>query len=270
MLYQMRSAKIGVHRENIPFITLKGPSMALEFYHPREIRPYTDLDILIKNQDYERVKNILFLSGFNISNSEGEAIRRRFFNSVSFVKKEPQEIYLDLHWETCMVSWNQQPFLNSPPVWENIRWLDESGVRLPVLSPQILLLYLCLHLTFHHQFGKMLTLCDLGLVIQKFGRDLDWEKIIRDAGEMKIKKCVYYSLKVVGSLLKTEIPESILHRLRPNRIEETFFPISYLVFREKPLHSNVERLVKFILIDSVRQRALALINFCHIWGKGRP
>ncbi len=269
LLYENVLPKILIFldREKIPFILLKGPSTAFEFYRPREIRPYTDLDVLIRDRDYGKVKEGLLKFGFEISNSEGETIRRKYFNSVSFSRQELHEIHLDLHWETCMSSWNQQPFLNVDSVWKNIRWIGNSEMKLPVLPPQMLLLYLCLHLTFHHQFGKILTLCDLDLVIQKFGGDLDWEEIARSAREMQIKKSVYYSLKMAALLLKSEVPESILNLLRPNRIALNGFPLDFLVFRKKDPNALLERFVKFILIDSMKQKASALINFYQVRGK---
>jgi len=249
----------------IPFIVLKGPSMAIEFYHPRELRPYTDLDLLIKREDYEKVRNILLTLEFKVSNPEGEAIRRKYFNSVSFSKIGSQEIDLDLHWETVMTSWNARPFLSDDQVWQDRRWLEFSGMRLPVLQPHMLLLYLSLHLTFHHQFGKLLTLCDLDLVVQKFGRQLNWEDVLRRSKEMKIRKSVYYSLKFSNALLKTEVPEPVLRSLEQKKFEERLLPFEYLVFREKNLPPTIERFVKFMIIDDLHGKISSLTNFYRQW-----
>jgi hypothetical protein len=233
-------------------VILKGPSLAFEFYHPREARPYTDLDLLIKNEDYSRAKKILLEGGFNVTDPDREGECRKYLNSVNFFKTEPREMYLDLHWETAMISWNRRPFLNSKVVWENVRLFDFSEMSLPVLQPHLLVLYLSLHLAFHHQFGRLMTLCDLDLVIQKFGGKFDWDEIIRISIKMKIRRPVYYSLKLACSLLETEVPLTVLKNLGQGRIGERFLSFPYLVFREKPLSPNVDRLVKFLLIDELR------------------
>ena len=141
--------------KEVSCILLKGASMALEFYHPRESRPYTDLDLLVKRSDFDKAKKILMGLGFRISNPEGEEIRRRYFNSVSFSKTEARPIDLDVHWEAFIVSWNERPFLSSHHVWQNIRWIESPGLRLPVLQPSMLILYLAFHFTLHHHFGKL-------------------------------------------------------------------------------------------------------------------
>jgi hypothetical protein len=161
-----------------------------------------------------------------------------------------------------MTSCNRRAFLSSEKVWGEIRWLECSEMRLPVLQPQILILYLCLHLAFHHQFGKLLTLCDLDLVIQKFGKKVDWDEIIWQSREMMIRKPVYYSLKLAASLLGAEVPKSVLTAIAVGKVEGKLFPFHYLVFREKPLNTNVERLAKFILIDDLRGKVRSLITFC--------
>jgi len=48
-----------LYQNDIPFIVIKGPSIALELYEPREVRPYQDLDLLIKKNDYDQVKILL-------------------------------------------------------------------------------------------------------------------------------------------------------------------------------------------------------------------
>lgn len=135
-------------------------------------------------------------------------------------------------------------------------------MRLPVLQPYLLVLYLSLHLAFHHQFGRLMTLCDLDLVIQKFGGKFDWDEVIQVSTKMKTRKPVYYSLKLACSLLKTEVPLKVLKTLGEWRMGERIFPIPFFVFREKPLSPNVNRLVKFLVIERLREKILSLITFC--------
>ena len=248
-------------QSGIPCILLKGISIALEFYQPRESRAYTDLDLLIKEGDFDKAKRILIELGFSISNPEGEEIRKKYFNSVSFSKSEAHQIDLDLHWETFMISWNERAFLGRRKVWENIRWIECSGQRLPVLQPEMLILYLALHFTLHHHFGKLLSLCDLDRVIKKWEREIDWDELIQEAIAAKIKKPTYYSLRLAHDLLETDVPERVFKALAQSKLEERLFPIQYLVFREKPPAPNIERLLKFLLIEGFQGKVKSLITF---------
>jgi hypothetical protein len=248
-------------QKGVSCILLKGASIALEFYHPRESRPYTDLDLLVKKSDVDKAKKILMELGFRISNPEGEEIRRKYFNSVSFSKTEAHPIDLDLHWEAFIISWNKRPFLSSHQVWEKIRWIEFPGLRLPVLQPYMLILYLAFHFTLHHHFGKLLSLCDLDKVIEKWGEKIDWDELIRQAVAMKIKKPTYYSLRLAQYLLKTKVPERAFKGLAQNKLEERLFPFEYLIFREKPLPPNIDRLIKLLLVEGLQGKIRSLITF---------
>ncbi len=245
----------------IPCILFKGPSMAFEFYPRVELRPYHDLDVLIREGDYDRTREALSGLGCRMIKPEREIIRRKYFNSVNFLKPGVQEIALDLHWETLMISWNSRPFLRGREVWENIRWFRHLDLKLPVLQPEILVPYLCLHLCFHHQFGDLLSLCDLDLVIKKFGSRLNWDEVVRWAKQTRIRKPVYFGLKLAVSLVGTKVPESVLDQLRQGRMEERLFYCENLIFRKEPLPVNKERFIKFMLIDDFEGKIKALLTF---------
>ena len=245
----------------IPFLIIKGPSMALEFYNPSPIRPYGDLDIVIRYQDYDKVKRHLGTMGFGVAQPEKEIIRRKYFNSVEFCDLKNRGIAIDLHWDTVMISWNHEPFLTSEEIWNNLRWYKTPQLKFSVLQPMHLIPYLCLHLSFHHQFGRLLTLCDLDLAVQKFAETGNWEKILALVVKSKIRKPVYYSLALCRTLLDSKIPEWVLGELRVGGLEEWAFPIEYLVFCEKPIPTNLERFIKFILIDDLAGKGYALQTF---------
>ncbi|MCJ7773341.1 MAG: nucleotidyltransferase family protein, partial [Desulfobacterales bacterium] len=246
-----------LYREKIPFIVIKGPTIAFELYEPRETRPYQDLDILIKRRDYERVKEILAGHQFNVTNPDTEARRRKYLNSVEFSVAGFENISIDLHWDTLMASWGKAYF-STQKVWENIRWLELSEMRIPTLNPMILIPYLCLHLAFHHQFGKLQTLCDLDLAVKKFNKDIAWDEMLEQSYRMKMSKAVIYSMKLSETILKTEFPPIVSKILKKKTIEEKLFPFSYFIFREKPVSEMIGRSARFFLIDDFRGKVQAL------------
>jgi len=245
----------------LPFILFKGPSMAFEFYPRVELRAYHDLDLLIREREYERAREVLDLIGYRVHKPEREKARRSHFNSVTFIRPDGQGTDVDLHWETLMVSWNPNPFLGSDDAWNHIRWIDAAGLKLPVLSPEILVPYFCLHYGLHHQFGDLISLCDLHLVVKKFGDRLDWDEMIRRTVEGEIRKPVYHALRLARLLLETEIPGRVFDRLRQGRWEERLFFSEELIFRKERIGVNRERFLKFMLIDGFRGKWNALLTF---------
>jgi len=260
--YENSLSKIvdSLYQERISFVIIKGPTIANELYEPTEVRPYGDLDILIKNHNYDKVKRILAQHGFQVADSENETHRRQYWNSVDFYHSENRNIAIDLHWDTLMSSWGRN-FFTDQEIWDNTRWLEFSGMRLPVLDPMILILHLCLHLSFHHQFGKLQTLCDLDLAIQKFDTDIDWEQMLQIVSKMKIWKAVIYSMRLSKILLETELPEPIEMELKNKKIVEQLFPFSYLVFRSAEIPEMTGRIIRFLLIDDFNGKLQSLTSF---------
>lgn len=256
----LRSITRSLYQESIPFVIIKGPTLAYEFYDPIEVRSYGDLDLLINRRDYAKVKKLLSEHGFRVAHPETENHRRRFWNSVDFTYTKNQHIAVDLHWDTLMSSWGRK-FLSGQDVWQDIRWLELPEMRLPVLNPAVLIQHLCLHLAFHHQFGKLQTLCDLDLAVRKFQEEIDWEKFLETSREMKIWKAVMYSLRLSEGLLGTELPEAIQRPLGDKTISEKLFPFTYLAFRSTEIPGTVGRIIRFLLIDDFRGKIQSMASF---------
>ena len=254
LLGQMQEVLDG---QSIPFIVLKGPSIAAEFYHPRAVRSYVDLDILIRRDDYSRVKEVLEDLNFYQPQAELEDIQRQFFNCINYRLHGEPQIALDLQWDTLLVSWSDQSFLRGEHIWQNRRWLDFDGRLLPVLQPVSLVVYLCIHLAVHHQFGRLLSLCDLDLSIRRHVGEIDWDGLVAMVRRMRICKPVSYSLKLAADLLATPLPEGVLTELKMPVLERYFLPLQTLAFKDKSLPKPFALLVKYMLIDCFSERCRA-------------
>jgi len=241
----------------IPFIIVKGPSIAAEFYQPQEVRPYVDLDVMIKRDDYTRVKEVLERLDFYQPEAALEEIQRQFFNCVNFRRRGEQQVALDLQWDTLLVSWNEHSFLKGEQVWQNRRWLDFEGRSLPVLQPVALVVYLSIHLAVHHQFTRLLSLLDLDLVIRRHAARIDWHKIVSLAFKMRICKPLFYSFKLAVDLLDSPIPKEVFEELEQPAYEKYLLPIHTLAFKTKPLAKPFELAVKYLLIDRFPERLKA-------------
>ncbi len=256
----LREISTSFYQEGIPFVIIKGPTIALELYKPSDVRPYGDLDLLIKSQDYVKAKELLSKHEFRMAHPETESHRRTYWNSVDFYLASNQKIAIDLHWDTLMTSWGRN-FFTDQEIWKHIRYLEFYGTRLPVLNPIVLIPHLCLHLAFHHQFGKLQTLCDLDLAVQKFNSDVDWEKMLEMSYEMKIWRAMIFSLRLSENLLGTEFPSAIKRALKRKTLTEKLFPFSYLVFRSTEIPAMAGRVIRFLLIDDIPGKMKSLVSF---------
>lgn len=248
----------------IPFFLIKGPSLSSEFYPSPELRPYSDLDIVIRKNRFDSAQSCLLELGLQPNRSQNVDLRLKYFNSVVFNKTPGLPLAVDLHWDTLTVSWTKKPFLDNDTIWSNLREISCQQSPFSVLNEHDLILFLCLHLSYHHQFGKLLSLMDLALALEKFSGSLEWEYIVKQTIEMNAKNAVYYVLKLADSLLDAPAPSTVLKRLKPKKLPSSR-PPDWLVFRERSLPKLLHRPVKLILIDDWAERARAIQTFVKQW-----
>ena len=242
----------------IPFILLKGEALSKALYPQEGLRPYYDLDLLIRPESYEAAKAILMDLGFRLKRQGEETEKRRLFGELEFEKEDPRSLPVDLHWDTLMVSWEKQSLFREPGTWTSLDQIRLRNRALPVLGGESLLLYLCIHFAFHQVFDGLILLCDLFLVLRRDAERIDWDKLLALASRCRCQHALYYSLSFVEALMGAQVPGGILDRLRPPALIRALMPTSLLLFREALAPQMLERYVKFLLIDTREGRWRAL------------
>lgn len=129
-----------LHTVAIPWVTIKGLSIATLLYVDPADRPSGDCDILVRPQDREEASDALQKAGFLPTSHH----RELFVGELGEV---------DLH--THFVNQERVPSRGalavSEPDWPNeITRLETEAGTLPVLSDRHLAIFLALHLVHHH------------------------------------------------------------------------------------------------------------------------
>ncbi|HWR20898.1 MAG TPA: nucleotidyltransferase family protein, partial [Verrucomicrobiae bacterium] len=200
---------------DIPFILLKGEALSKTCYPDEGLRPYSDIDLLIKESSYEAARAALTAVGFCPRHPHLETEKRTLFGEVEFDRQGPRTLTVDLHWDTLMVSWGPPSLLSAAETWGLADQIQIGRQLVSVLGGETLLLHLCVHFTFHHAFDGLILLCDLFLVLMREGGRIDWDRLLRKVDRYRCRYAVYYALTCVQSLLGAHIPSPILKRLRP-------------------------------------------------------
>ncbi len=149
-------------RKNINFILLKGGAMVASKYDLIQPRPMTDLDLLIRDEDYLKWFQILSEKGF-----DGLP-----YSKSSFVRKITVPEVIDLHTSLKFI----MPQLLED-AWKNSIKVDYNGVEYNILSPEIDILYRSLHLTITHGYCNEKWMKDIDILIRYNILTIDWEKI---------------------------------------------------------------------------------------------
>lgn len=201
--------------EGIGAIPFKGPILAASLYENVALRPFDDLDLFVHRADLSRVREILARRGFQPLYDLTALQDASYQDSnceLCFVN-ERGRVAVDLHWGIT-------PEYFAVP-FEPKEWWDRSlpmalGDReVRSLSPEDLLLYLCVHGT-KHTWERLLWLTDVFELIQA-SPALHYDDIFERAAGMHSIRMLRLGLALSRDLLGAALPKPIDDRLDRDR-----------------------------------------------------
>jgi len=198
-----------LHRDHIQIVLLKGAHLAKFVYGNLAVRPMADLDLLVKRSDLGKAEENLLEAGYKPHPNNA----RFWQNHLHLVYLPPGEgVPVELHWDI-----NHWPTCDSPPLdrlWERAQPLLFDDVSVLGLSPEDLLLHLCLHTCSQHMFTSRLAgLCDVCETIRYYQHKLVWKRLQRSANQWAVSKPVHLTLYMARQLLGAALPEESLGTL---------------------------------------------------------
>lgn len=217
-LYRELTDVLGVlRRSGIDVIVLKGAYLAEAVYGDFALRPMTDIDLLVRKRDLEATESILMAGGYSHRRQphrDEDYSGCQHLHPLTRGDGPPVEI----HWT---IESPTEPFeIDIDGLWERARPARVAGVDVLVLSPEDLLLHLCLHTSFHHRLALGLRGCwDILETIRREKATIDWGQMERRARGWRAAKYVYLMLRLAKDLLGTPVPEPVLAGLTPGGLD---------------------------------------------------
>lgn len=193
-------------QQSIPVLPFKGVLLAITVYGNLSLRQITDLDLLVDESSLETAKDLLL--------SQGYELRINVPWEMHLIRREQAYIYnIDLH-NTIVPKHLSSP-LQSTDVWRQVRSTTIAGASIPNLSPEMILLMLCLNGTKDGWKG-LNRICDIAELIRT--QSLDWAIVMQQAQTWRMQRLVRVGLKLAADLLHAKFPNSIEHWLESDRI----------------------------------------------------
>jgi len=200
---------------DIPVIVLKGAYLAEGVYDNVALRPMVDVDLLVARADLPRAQARLLGMGYGPQKREDiDARCRRSSELTPFVGLGSS---VDLHWS--IASPTSPLRVDIGGLWKRAQPATTAGVQVLALSPEDLLLHLCLHTSYEHGLGEGLRqFCDIAATIRHFG-ELDWPQFVDRSRDWGAGRYVGLALRLAQSMLGAEVPEDVIERLVPGGID---------------------------------------------------
>lgn len=211
-----------LEEKNIRVILLKGIALGASIYPSVGLRPMSDVDILIKDEDIFKVDEILNSFGYfsaNINPRDIELGKTEYLTTLWYAGKN-----LSLHLHRHLINSTVPSFsyiskINMERIWQKAKLMEMFGVKALVLSPEYLIIYLCEHsLKVTHSLSRLIFLADISQAINYYQDKIDWDFLVKESSNFGLERMVYCGLYCVNRILRTELPSGILSTLKPKRL----------------------------------------------------
>ena len=208
-----------LNSKNIPVVLLKGAHLAEFVYNDISLRPMSDVDILVKEEDLTEALQIVFDEGYQVmetSNDEKEKNMKSYQYSIACDAKHFKTL---IHSETkcvleihCNITSESSPFKIPPSdLWLNSQKVELNDNSVFILCPDDLLLHLCLHAAYDDLFGYGLgALYDIALTIKYYHKSIDWQRLWHRAVRWRTERCLEISLYFAKKCFESSFPEQML------------------------------------------------------------
>jgi hypothetical protein len=196
--------------EHILALPFKGPVLAAVFYGDLGLREFTDLDILVRERDVPRAREILSSQGYR--SNLGSAIITRDVN-VDELLSVSTGISVELHWQFSPRRF--VPTIVAEDVWNSVRPCVILGREVWSFSSQDMFLFLAVH-GGRHSWSSLKWVCDLAEFLRS-NPDLDWPRLFKRAEALGASRTSRLGIYLAAELLEAEVPASVAGAVREDR-----------------------------------------------------
>ncbi len=216
----------------------------------------SDIDVMVPRSGLHVAKKVLESLGYLPSKPgsvEGDVTVSQHLGRLV----KPRVTSVELHWNITKPG--RRYTIDPAQLWQRAIPIQIGGTALQALAPEDLLLHLCLHTSYQHQFAFGLRpSCDIAQVITHYKGALDWSTIVRRARDWGWERGVYLALRLAQELVGATVPLEILDQLKPVGADDRLVRVAKeQVFTDRIATSDVSTNLAIVL------------EHRNVWLKGR-
>ncbi len=196
-----------LERDGVRFAVTRGPATAMALYGDLAMRQFSDLDLLIRPEDVERVTVALTELGYEglfRLDARQQAALVRFKTERAFLRPA-ERLCVDLHWQMLPGSFAFER--DEEGLLARCRRVEIGGAVLPVPDTNDLFVFLCVH-GAKHAWDRLGFLTDVAEMI-RIGKGLDWERVRLLAEKGGKRRALLLGLRLAGELLGAPVPAEL-------------------------------------------------------------
>jgi hypothetical protein len=185
----------------------------LPLYDRPDLRPMTDVDLLVRPSDAARAIAALQSCGCR----RGMALLNddlfpTYYYELEFFGPSPQPLRIDLH-ARPLRPLPLSRWMPDEALWDHAveARVGETSVRVP--RPEAMLIHLAAHAAFHG-CRRFMWVYDIHHLLAQQASSLDWDLIVRLASQWRLASAVHEALSLCQRLFEEGVPADVLVALR--------------------------------------------------------
>lgn len=199
-----------LQNNNFSVLSYKGMTLAKLAYKDVTLRQFTDIDLLVKKQEFKKIKELMLSNGcapvWNMTEKQEKAVLKYDYEFPFYCGKN--KTLVEVHWDFI------EHFFafdyDTQKIWKRTETVELYGKNIRTLSPVDYLIVLSSHGSKH--FWKRLSwICDIDRLVEN--TEIDWDLAIKRASETESLRMVLLGLYLSEKLLKTDLPSNIKKKI---------------------------------------------------------
>ncbi len=233
---QLREILTAFEHEGIEALVLKGPALAVKVYPHPATRPFADIDLLVRPDQYSKTVGVLCQLGYRSQTSRFDSFEN-FFCAESFIHSDDSRNHfeVDVHWSLFQYHGLSRNNGLEEIFRTKIR-AETPMLRFETLDDVHALLYTAFHLVIQHPKDKRLNwIGDMALLSKSLIYPDEWERLRQRCSELKLSLAVQEALKLAQVWYGIELPGpygEFTNWLRPKEGERA--ELAYLSRKKGP------------------------------------
>jgi hypothetical protein len=195
----------------VEVILLKGIYLSESFYDNPAERPMSDVDLLVKFSNLDRVTEILKNFGCTQETDLNKEECENFIQHLPAFAT-PKKNCIEVHWKlTADLKDIFQVKYDLNELWKTKNKIKFYDTGCFVFRREFLLIHLCVHIAEDLFQQKLLQLYDILLILKK--NEIDWNLVFEKSEEWNCLKAVCSAIVVVNDIFSLELPQVVKSKL---------------------------------------------------------
>lgn len=201
---------------NIAAVPYKGPVLAHLLYGNIALRPSSDLDILVLQQDVLKTKELLISLGYR------PKVTMTYAEEIAYLGSKTEHTYDFFHPDkgtTIELHWRVEPkysaVIEPEHFWHKLELTTFAGTTIANLPLEDWLPILCVHAS-RHIWERLMWLCDIATILEVCP-EINWQRMMQQADQLGYKRILLVGLCLAHRLLEADLSPEIMQEIAVDR-----------------------------------------------------